>query len=121
MTGRTFSLLIIAIAVVGVAAAVGVIVMTQRGGGEPDGQAAFAELPRPSASGGQTTAAVVPAAPAAPESGGVLVSPQGIEMLAGAVESGRGAQRHHRHGGRLRDRDGGRWRDGDAVPGTLAG
>ena len=85
MTGRTFALLIIAVAAIGVAAAVGVIAYMERGDDEPAGQAAFAELPQPSASGGQPSAAVVPAAPQ--PDGAVIVSPEGVETLAGTVES----------------------------------
>ena len=84
MTGRTFTLLLIAAAAIGIGAAIGLIAYMERGDAEPDGQPAFAELPQPSASGGQTAAA----APAAPRSDDtVIVSPEGVETLTGTVES----------------------------------
>ncbi len=85
MTGRTFALLIIAVAAIGVAAAAGVIAYMERGDDEPADRTAFAELPQPSASGGQPSAAAVPAAPQS--DGAAIVSPEGVETLAGTVES----------------------------------
>ena len=84
MTGRTFTLLLIAAVAIGIGAAIGVIAYMERGDDEPGGQPAFAELPQPSASGGQTAAA----APSAPQpDGAAIVSPEGVETLAGTVES----------------------------------
>lgn len=85
MNGRIFTLLLLAAAALGVAAAVGVIAYMERGGDEPDGQTAFAELPQPSASGGPTAAAPQPAEPRT--DGAVIVSPEGVETLTGEVES----------------------------------
>ena len=86
MNGRIFALLLIAAAIIGIGAAVGVIAYMERDdAGEPDGQPALAELPQPSASGGQTAAADALAAPRS--DGAIIVSPEGIETLAGAVES----------------------------------
>ena len=85
MNGRIFTLLLLAVALIGIGAAVGLIAYMERGDEEPAGQTAFAELQQPSASVGQTAAAVVPEAPQSDSA--VIVSPEGVETLAGTVES----------------------------------
>ena len=80
MNGRIFTLLLLAAALIGIGAAVGLIAYMGRGGGEPAGQTAFAELPQPSVSGGAP-------APSASQSGVPQPPPEEMETLVGTVES----------------------------------
>ena len=82
MNGRTFALLLIAAAIIGVAAAVGLIAYMERDS-DDEGQTAFAELPAAPAaapSGGAST-------PASPRASASQPSAGQMETLAGTVES----------------------------------
>lgn len=88
MNGRIFALLLIAAAIIGVGAAFGVIAYMERDDADDD-RTALAQLSQTGAPSGQVgTAVAVPVAPVAPQSdGAAVVSAQGVETLAGAVES----------------------------------
>ncbi len=82
MNGRIFALLLIAAAIIGVGAAFGVIAYIERGGGD-EGRTALAELPA-------APAAALPggaSALAAPQASASQPAIEGLETLAGTVES----------------------------------
>ena len=78
MNGRIFTLLLLAAAVIGIGAAIGVIAYMERGDND-ESQTAFTELPAaPADSASQSAAPVAGTAPSAPTE---------LEVLAGTVES----------------------------------